>query len=73
MFFSARITKTQQAQIERSTRGQGKNPVWMQERRERLTASNFGRVAKMRATTSCQNTVVSILYPDKLENIEAIR
>jgi len=62
-----------QAVIERATRGQGSNPEWGKERRERLTASNFGRVAKMRPYTSCQQTVVNILYPDRLDNVEAIR
>ncbi len=33
----------------------------------------FVRVAKMRPTTSCHNTVVSLLYPGKLDNLEAIR
>lgn len=64
---------SRQAVIERATRGQGINPEWVKERKERLTASNFGRVAKMRATTSCHSTVISILYPDKLDNLEAIR
>jgi hypothetical protein len=27
----------------------------------------------MRAHTSCQQTVVSILYPDRLDGVEAIR
>lgn len=66
-------SRSRQAVIERATRGQGRNPEWRKERRERLTASNFGRVAKMRPTTSCQNTVISILYPDKLDNLEAIK
>jgi len=66
-------SRNRQAVIERATRGQGKNPEWRKERRERLTASNFGRVAKMRPTTSCQNTVVSILYPDRLDNMQAIK
>eukprot|EP00092_Neocalanus_flemingeri_P035623 GFUD01038780.1.p1 GENE.GFUD01038780.1~~GFUD01038780.1.p1 ORF type:complete len:448 (-),score=121.66 GFUD01038780.1:176-1381(-) len=64
---------SRQMVIERATRGQGKNPEWARERKERLTASNFGRVAKMRSTTSCHNTVISILYPDKLDSIEAIK
>jgi len=59
--------------LERSTRGQGRNQDWIRERRERLTASNFGRVAKLRTSTSCQNTVISILYPDKMDNTEAIK
>ena len=82
-----RTSRTQQLVIERNTRGQGKNTEWVRERKERLTASNFGRyiihrkisylhsncrVAKMRSTTSCQNTVISILYPDKMDNFEAI-
>jgi len=62
-----------QTLIEKSTRGQGRNNLWMKERRDRLTASNFGRVAKMRSTTSCQNIVKSILYPEKLDHIEGIR
>ena len=31
------------------------------------------RVVKMRSATSCQNTVISILYPNRRENDEAIR
>jgi len=68
-----RNDQTDQKKIERVTRGQGKNNEWAKARKERLTASNFGRVAKMRPTTSCHNNVVSILYPDSLDRIEAIR
>ena len=31
------------------------------------------RVAKLRSATSCRNTVMSILYPDKVDDIENIR
>ena len=31
------------------------------------------RVVKMRSTTSCRNTVMAILYPEKLDNIDSIR
>jgi len=68
-----RTSKTKQQEIEVVTRGQGDNPLWLEMRKYRLTASNFGRVVKMRPTTSCHNTVVSILYPDSLDRIEAIR
>ncbi|KAJ8869571.1 hypothetical protein PR048_028562 [Dryococelus australis] len=36
--------------------------LWNRERRKLLTASNFGSVCKMRATTFCKNLVHSILY-----------
>ncbi|KAJ8889494.1 hypothetical protein PR048_008993 [Dryococelus australis] len=36
--------------------------MWNTERRKLLTASNFDRVCKMRATTSCKNLVHSISY-----------
>ena len=38
-----RTSRARQSVIERATRGQGRNPEWSQERRQRLTASNFGR------------------------------
>ena len=39
----SRLGSEQQAGMERRTRGQGRNCDWARERRERLTASNFGR------------------------------
>ena len=38
-----RSSQTQHKEIEKATRGQGKNIVWAKERKGRLTASNFGR------------------------------
>ncbi|KAL4136190.1 hypothetical protein QTP88_007754 [Uroleucon formosanum] len=48
--------------IERSTIGQQDNDMWQQYRKYRLTASNFGKVCKLRPTTSHANTVKHILY-----------
>jgi len=49
--------------IEYETRGQNECELWYLLRKEMLTASNFGVVCKMRATTSCAMTVKNILYP----------
>ncbi|KAL5239171.1 hypothetical protein ACI65C_006891 [Semiaphis heraclei] len=39
-----------------------KSDIWHKERKFRLTASNFGRVCKLRANTARTNTVKYILY-----------
>ena len=59
--------------MEERTRGQTENTDWRTERSRRLTASNFGRVAKLRAATSRHNTVLSILYPDDISSLPAIK
>lgn len=43
---------------------QVKNDTWHKERKYRLTASNFGRVCKLRANTPRINTVKYILYSE---------
>lgn len=48
--------------LERLTIGQCVNDVWKQERKFRLTASNFGRICTLRSTTSRTNTLKYILY-----------
>ncbi|KAL4112052.1 hypothetical protein QTP88_015900 [Uroleucon formosanum] len=50
------------AAIERDTIGQQDNDQWRIQRKSRLTASNFGKVCKLRPTTSRANTVKYILY-----------
>jgi len=35
---------------------------WKRERCKRLTASNFGRICKLRKTTSREKSVISIIY-----------
>lgn len=46
---SLSVTREEQNEIEVATRGQSGNPRWMEERRYRLTASNYGKVGKRHA------------------------
>ncbi|XP_022161755.1 uncharacterized protein LOC111027668 [Myzus persicae] len=62
--FLERISKTNEEikELEKSTKNQTESELWKVERSIRLTASNFGKVCKLRATTSRKNTVKNILY-----------
>ncbi|KAK4882827.1 hypothetical protein RN001_006146 [Aquatica leii] len=48
--------------IETGTLTQSKSDVWKVERKKRLTASNFGKVCKLRKTTCTSKTVSFLLY-----------
>lgn len=48
--------------LERRTTEQSQCEEWKRERSYRLTASNFGKVCKIRKSTNRKNTIVSILY-----------
>jgi hypothetical protein len=45
---------------EKSTTLQSECELWHKERKIRLTASNFGKICKLRLSTSRANTVISI-------------
>lgn len=57
-----RKTAEEISQIEQNTRTQSSNPLWHQERAFRITASNFGRICKLKATTKPNATVKNLLY-----------
>ncbi|KAL4083865.1 hypothetical protein QTP88_029181 [Uroleucon formosanum] len=57
-----KLNKTDISKLERRTIDQSNNEEWKKERLSRLTASNFGKICKMRKTTIRKNTIISILY-----------
>jgi len=59
---SITLCKYQRDILEVDTREQSSSSKWFTERRNRLTASDFGKICKMRETTSCKNTVYNKLY-----------
>lgn len=61
-FFLDKLGKIDRYELERTTKDQSHSQEWYTERKKRLTASNFGDVCKMRASTSCQKKVYSLLY-----------
>lgn len=60
------MCKYQRENLEIETREQSSSSKWFAERRNRLTASDFGKICKMRPTTSCKNFVFNKLYSSSL-------
>lgn len=56
------LDKVNKEELECMTRGQNLSHEWHNERKKRLTASNFGDICKMRKNTSCQKKVYYLLY-----------
>jgi len=57
-----RLSQDDIIQLERRTIEQSQCEEWKKERSYRLTASNFGKVCKLRKSTNRKNTIISILY-----------
>ncbi|KAF0701150.1 Exonuclease, partial [Aphis craccivora] len=52
----------ERAALERETVDQSLSNKWIERRRKMLTASNFGKIIKMRQTTGCQSFVKNHLF-----------
>lgn len=70
---SLQVSRHQLEEIERSTVGQCLNERWKNERRNRLTASNCGRIYSLQLHTSNLSILKSLLYPTDLSKNENIR
>jgi len=57
-----KLTTDEIKEVEKRTVGQQNNDEWQKYRKSRLTASNFGKVCKLRSSTSRANTVKNVLY-----------
>lgn len=55
-------TEEKRKEVFETTIGQSSNSKWLDIRRQMLTASNFGKICKMRETTSCSKLVTQFLY-----------
>ncbi len=56
------ISKTEAAKLEKQTHLQSASGVWREERRKRLTASNFGQVLRRRPNHTVEVLVRNLLY-----------
>ena len=61
------VSSSVACEIEQKTRGQSDNLLWFQHRHLRITASNFGKVAKRRSTTPVAGLVKTLLYTRGIE------
>lgn len=59
-------------EIEKETKEQTASAMWYYYRRKIITASHFGHICKMRASTSCASRVKLIAYPQDIQ-VEAIQ
>lgn len=62
--FLEQLKNEDPSEIQKLTVGQRNNSLWKTMRVKRLTASNFGKIAKLKKITSTANTVKALLYQE---------
>jgi putative phage-type endonuclease len=70
---SLQLSPEKRKELERATVGQGMNEKWKTERRNRVTASNCGRIFTLQNFRTNTNILKSIIYPPDLSKNENIR
>lgn len=56
-----------------STILQSDSSVWLELRRNLLTASNFGKIIKRRSNISCSNIVRDLIYKKPIDHVKSIK
>ena len=67
------MTAAVASQIEKSTRDQNGDKTWHQERRKRITSSNFGKIYIATPKTNLTKLAYSMLKPVNLDHVAAVR
>ena len=62
------VTEEDCVTIERMTHGQNKNKQWYEARSQRITASNFGCITKMKDTTKPETVLKDVMDYRKFDN-----
>lgn len=61
IFHNQNVSEHDSAEIEKLTRGQNKNKQWFEARSQRITASNFGCVVKLKDSTKPDNFIKDVM------------
>ena len=70
--FNSQVTEEQAIEIEKATKNQAASRKWREERSCRVTASRFGEIMNMRATTDGSRLAETIVRPSPL-NVPAVK
>lgn len=66
------LSDQQRDELQKQTIDQSSSQEWLENRKNRLTASMFGKICKRKENISCAPLVKAIVKPQKLSNIPSI-